>query len=154
MADDKNINDAVSQLVDQLQNNTMNSKQIQADAPLQGQDLEKFLLEYSGKLIKGSVDFVEDLKTYVASAPTAEDVSAMATLVSSSAAAIETLNKILIAKQNNENRVRIKNMDIEAKKQLQDVQIQGRMLMNREELLKQLIDEAKIVNVDAEVKEL
>ena len=96
MADDKNINDAVSQLVDQLQNNTMNSKQIQADAPLQGQDLEKFLLEYSGKLIKGSVDFVEDLKTYVASAPTAEDVSAMATLVSSSAAAIETLNKILI----------------------------------------------------------
>ena len=45
-------------------------------------------------------------------------------------------------------------MDIEAKKQLQDVQIQGRMLMNREELLKQLIDEAKIVNVDAEVKEL
>jgi hypothetical protein len=154
MADDNNINDAVSQLVDQLQNNTMNSKQIQAGAPLQGQDLEKFLLEYSGKLIKGSVDFVEDLKTYVASAPTAEDVSAMATLVSSSAAAIETLNKILIAKQNNENRVRIKNMDIEAKKQLQDVQIQGKMLMNREELLRQLIDEAKIVNVEAEVKEL
>jgi len=154
MADDNNINDAVSQLVDQLQNNTMNSKQIQADAPLKGEDLEKFLLEYSGKLIKGSVDFVEDLKTYVASAPTAEDVSAMATLVSSSAAAIETLNKILIAKQNNENRVRIKNMDIEAKKQLQDVQIQGRMLMNREELLKQLIDEAKIVNVETEVKEL
>ena len=148
MADDKNINDAVRQVVDQLQNNTMNSKQIHADAPLQGQDLEKFLLEYSGKLIKGSVDFVEDLKTYVASAPTAEDVSAMATLVSSSAAAIETLNKILIAKQNNENRVRIKNMDIEAKKQLQDVQIQGKMLMNREELLKQLIDEAKIVNVE------
>jgi hypothetical protein len=148
MADDNNINDAVSQLVDQLQNNTMNSKQIQTEAPLQGQDLEKFLLEYSGKLIKGSVDFVEDLKTYVASAPTAEDVSAMATLVSSSAAAIETLNKILIAKQNNENRVRIKNMDIEAKKQLQDVQIQGKMLMNREELLKQLIDDAKIVNIE------
>ena len=148
MADDNNINDAVSQLVDQLQNNTMNSKQIQTDNPLQGQDLEKFLLEYSGKLIKGSVDFVEDLKTYVASAPTAEDVSAMATLVSSSAAAIETLNKILIAKQNNENRVRIKNMDIEAKKQLQDVQIQGKMLMNREELLKQLINDAKIVNIE------
>ena len=148
MADDNNINDAVSQLVDQLQNNTMNSKQIQTDNPLQGQDLEKFLLEYSGKLIKGSVDFVEDLKTYVASSPTAEDVSAMATLVSSSAAAIETLNKILIAKQNNENRVRIKNMDIEAKKQLQDVQIQGKMLMNREELLKQLINDAKIVNIE------
>lgn len=148
MADDNNINDAVSQLVDQLQNNTMNLKQNQAEASLQGQDLEKFLLEYSGKLIKGSVDFVEDLKTYVASAPTAEDVSAMATLVSSSAAAIETLNKILIAKQNNENRVRIKNMDIEAKKQLQDVQIQGRMLMNREELLRQLLDDAKIVNVE------
>jgi len=148
MADDNNINDAVSQLVDQLQNNTMNSKHIQAGVPLQGEDLEKFLLEYSGKLIKGSVDFVEDLKTYVASSPNAEDVSAMATLVSSSAAAIETLNKILIAKQNNENRVRIKNMDIEAKKQLQDVQIQGKMLMNREELLKQLIDDAKIVNIE------
>ena len=44
--------------------------------------------------------------------------------------------------------VRIALRDIEAKKQLQDVQIQGKMLMNREELLKQLINDAKIVNIE------
>ena len=58
MADDNTINTAVNQLVDQLQNNTMNLKKKEdSELPLDQENLEKFLLQYSGKLIKGSVDW-------------------------------------------------------------------------------------------------
>jgi len=148
MADDNTINTAVNQLVDQLQNNTMNLKKKEdSELPLDQENLEKFLLQYSGKLIKGSVEFVDDLKAYVQSAPSPEDITAMASLVSSSAAAIETLNKILIANKNNATKVNIKTMDIESKKQLQQIDVDGKLLMNREVLLKQLIDNSKVIDL-------
>jgi len=145
---DKSIDNAVSDLIEELkEKGTTASKEI-AKQELSKEEMEKFLLQYSSQLIKGSVEFVEDLKQYITSAPSAEDVTAMATLVSSSAAAIETLNRLLIANKNNETKVQIKTMDIESKKQLQQIDIQGKLLMNREELLKQLLDDAKIVNVE------
>ena len=81
------------------------------------------------------------------SAPSPEDITAMASLVSSSAAAIETLNKILIANKNNATKVNIKTMDIESKKQLQQIDVDGKLLMNREVLLKQLIDNSKVIDL-------
>ena len=45
-------------------------------------------------------------------------------------------------------------MDIENKQQMQHLDMQGKLLMNREELLKKLIDEAKIVDVELTSKDL
>lgn len=155
MADDKDIDSAVDELVDQLQNNTINVNKVKEELPLDQENLEQFLLQYSGKLIKESVEFVDDLKAYISSAPNAEDVEAMAKMVASSAAAIESLNKILISNKSDQTRVKIKTMDIESKRQLQQLEVQGRVLMNREDLLKKLIDEAKVVEVvDTKDKEL
>ena len=149
---DKNVDSAVNDLLEQLQEKGTTASKEVAKQELSKEDMEKFLLQYSSQLIKGSVEFVEDLKQYINSAPTPEDVTAMATLVSSSAAAIETLNKLLISNKNNETKVQIKNMDIESRKQMQQIDMQGKLLMNREELLKQLLDDAKIVNVEATEK--
>jgi chitinase len=147
---DQNVNSAVDQLLQQLQQPGSGANPPEpVDIPeISSEDMEKFLLKYSTQLIKGSVEFVEDLKQYITSAPDAKDVEAMSGLIASSASAIETLNKILIAKKNNEVKVRLKTMDIESKKQLQEIDNQGKLLMNREELLKQLLDDAKIVDVD------
>ena len=133
--------------MEQLQEKGTTASKDIAKQELSKEDMEKFLLQYSSQLIKGSVEFVEDLKQYITSAPSAEDVTAMASLVSSSAAAIETLNRLLITNKNNDIKVQIKQMDIESKKQLQQLDMQGKLLMNREELLKQLLNEAKIVDV-------
>jgi len=140
------ISDAVDQLVNQLQSQNMPPANVKSD--VKKEDLESFLLQYSSQLIKGSVEFVEDLKQYIVSAPTAEDVTAMATLVNSSANAIETLNKLMITNKNIDAKFKLKQMDIDSKKELQEKQIEGRMLMNREELLKHLIEDSKIVNVE------
>lgn len=144
---DKNVDSAVNDLLEQLQEKGTTASKDIAKQELSKEDMEKFLLQYSSQLIKGSVEFVEDLKQYITSAPSAEDVTAMASLVSSSAAAIETLNRLLITNKNNDIKVQIKQMDIESKKQLQQLDMQGKLLMNREELLKQLLQEAKIVDV-------
>lgn len=149
---DVNVDNAVSDLLEQLQEKGTTASKNIPKQELNKEDMEKFLLLYSSQLIKGSVEFVEDLKQYINSAPTPEDVTAMATLVSSSAAAIETLNKLLIANKNNETKIQIKNMDIESKKQLQQIDMQGKLLMNREDLLKKLMEDAKIVNVEATEK--
>lgn len=147
MADD-NVDNAVNELLEQLQQKGTNASDTSKFKELSKEDMEKFLLMYSSQLIKGSVEFVEDLKQYITSAPTPEDVTAMATLVSSSAAAIETLNKVLLTNKNIEAKFKLKTMDIESKKQLQQTEMEGKLLMNREELLKKLIDDSKIINVE------
>ena len=158
--DDKDVDSAVNQLIDQLSQTQTISKEIQnTDDPVHKENLEKFLMQYSGKLVKGSVEFVDDMKQFISSSPTAEDVEALAKLVASSAAAIESLNKILIANKEEESRIKLKNMDtdtkvkiktmdIESRKQMQQVSIQGKLTMNREELLDKLINDAKIVNIE------
>ena len=148
MADDKttnSLNSAVDDLVKQLQGKVDIPKPVTPKQELNKEDMEQFLLKYSSQLIKGSVEFVEDLKTYVAGAPTPEDVS---TLVSSSAAAIETLNKVMLSNKNIDAKFKLKQMDIDSKKELQQTDIKGKLLMNREELLKKLIDDSKIINVE------
>ena len=114
--------------------------------------LEDFLLKYSGKLIKDSVDYVEDVKQFITSAPDARDVEALSKLVGASASAIESLNKILISNKQNDSRKEIKQMDIDSKKELaQENDKRIGLTINREELLKQLMDDAKVI--DAEVAE-
>jgi virulence-associated protein VapD len=96
---DENVNNAVDELLQQLQTGNT-PKPAVVSQEMSKEDIEKFLLQHSSQLIKGTVEFVEDLKKYIISAPTAEDVTAMATLVNSSAAAIETLNKVLLTNNN------------------------------------------------------
>ena len=158
--DDDQIDSAVNQLLTQLNTTQQISKKIETTENIvEKENLENFLLQYSGKLIKGSVDFVDELKQFVSSAPTAEDVEALAKLVASSAAAIESLNKILISNKDGDTKVKLKNMDtdtkvkiktmdIESKKKLQEIDMQGKLLMNREELLAKLISDAKVINVE------
>ena len=116
---------------------------------LDKEELEKFLLNYSGKLIKGTVDYVEEVKQFITSAPDSKDVDALSKLVGASASAIESLNKILLQDKANEAKIQVKQMDIESKKELQDKNNDRLGLtINRETLLKQLIDDAKIIEVN------
>lgn len=148
---DDQIDDAVDDLISQLQGNVQIARDIETkeEFKLSKDELEDFLLQHSGKLIKGSVDFVDDVKQFITSAPDAKDLEAFSKLVGASAAAIESLNKILMSNKKIEATEKLKIMDIESKKQLQDSDNQTKLLLNREELMKQLFDSAEII--DAEV---
>jgi hypothetical protein len=147
---DDTTDDAVDDLISQLQGNVQVARDIEKkdDFKLNKEDLEDFLLQHSGKLIKGSVDYVEDVKQFITSAPDAKDVEALSKLVGASAAAIESLNKILMNNKKIESTEKLKIMDIESKKELQDADNQTKLLLNREELMKQLLDNANIIDAD------
>ena len=148
MGDD--TNDSIDDLLSQLQSSNQVARDAdkQDDFKLDKEDLENFLLQYSGKLIKGSVDYVEDVKQFITSAPDAKDVESLSKLVGAAAAAIETLNKIHISDQKAKSTKELKVMDIESKKALQEQDTETKLLLNREELMKQLIGDAQIIDAD------
>jgi hypothetical protein len=147
---DDDTNDSIDDLLSQLQSSNQVARDAdkQDDFKLDKEDLENFLLQYSGKLIKGSVDYVEDVKQFITSAPDAKDVESLSKLVGAAAAAIETLNKIHISDQKAKSTKELKIMDIESKKALQQQDTETKLLLNREELLKNLIDDANIIEAD------
>ena len=146
---DKDVDIVVDDLISQLKGTAAVSKELKKDEfNLDKEELENFLLNYSGKLIKGKVDYVEEVKQFITSAPDSRDVDALSKLVGASASAIESLNKILLQDKANEAKIQVKQMDIESKKELQDKNNERLGLtINREELLNQLLDDAKIIEV-------
>lgn len=145
-----NISNSVDDLLDQLQIASQVNKNINENAnfKLNKDDLQEFLLQYSGRLIKGSVDLVADVTQYITNAPDAKDVESLSKLVGASAAAIETLNKIYISNEKNKSSKEIKQMDIESRRQLNGDETRVALYANREELLKQLISDAKIIDME------
>ena len=146
---DKDVDIVVDDLISQLKGSAAVSKELKKEEfNLDKEELENFLLNYSGKLIKGTVDYVEEVKQYITSAPDSRDVDALSKLVGASASAIESLNKILLQDKANEAKIQVKQMDIESKKELQDKNNERLGLtINREELLNQLLDDAKIIEI-------
>tara|TARA_R110002126_G_scaffold27390_3_gene92021 strand:- start:8938 stop:9396 length:459 start_codon:yes stop_codon:yes gene_type:complete len=147
---DNDVDIVVDDLLSQLKGVNVAQKELEnQDFNLDKEKLEDFLLQYSGKLIKGSVDYVEDVKQFITSAPDSRDVDALSKLIGASASAIESLNKILLQNKANEAKIQVKEMDIQSKRELQDINNEkAGLTINREELLKQLIDDAKIIDVD------
>tara|TARA_A100000172_G_scaffold3619_1_gene2213 strand:- start:30716 stop:31165 length:450 start_codon:yes stop_codon:yes gene_type:complete len=147
---DDDVDIVVDDLLSQLKGTNLAAKEVEKNEfNLDKDKLEDFLLKYSGKLIKDSVDYVEDVKQFITSAPDARDVEALSKLVGASASAIESLNKILISNKQNDSRKEIKQMDIDSKKELaQENEKRLGLTINREELLKQLIDDAKVIEID------
>jgi len=147
---DDDIDIVVDDLLSQLKGVNVAKKELEKqDFNLDKEKLEDFLLQYSGKLIKDSVEYVEDVKQFITSAPDARDVDALSKLIGASASAIESLNKILLQDKANEAKIQVKEMDIQSKKELQDKSNeQAGLTINREELLKQLIDDAKVIDVE------
>ena len=144
-----NVDLVVDDLLSQLKGASAASKELNKDEfNLDKEELESFLLNYSGKLIKGTVDYVEEVKQFITSAPDSRDVDALSKLVGASASAIESLNKILLQDKANEAKIYVKELDIQSKKELQEKNNERLGLtINREELLKQLLDDAKIIEV-------
>jgi len=137
----------VDEVVDDLLQQLKGVKQVQKnELNLDRENLEEFLLKYSGKLVKGSVDYVDEVKQFITSAPDSRDLEAFSKIVGASAAAIESLNKILINNEKNKTVKEVELLKIEAKKQLTDANAEKKVLtMNREELLNKLIDDATVV---------
>jgi predicted transcriptional regulator len=141
---DEDINDAVGDILDQLKSTPKIVKQLE-HMELSKENIEEFILKYTSELVRTSSEAVNNVSDYVASAPNADDVSALAELIKSSATAIDTLNKILINDKRHKTMIHIKQMDVESRKKEIDTVVGAKLLMSREELMKQFLLELKPV---------
>ena len=145
--------DDLSGLLGQLrQNNTFTNKAMKSNENfnLPKEQLEEFILNTSGRLVQDSLDMIDIVKERVAGAAEPDDVASLSELFKASTSTIEALNKILIQDKKTMTTMTVKQMDIEAKKEIAQQESEGRFLASREEMMKQLVKDAKIIDVTEE----
>ena len=147
--DEEIINDLLGQL---KQNSSFNNKAMKNHEhfDLPKEELEKFILNTSGRLVKDSLDMIEVVKERVASAAEPEDVASLSELFKASTSTIEALNKVLLQDKKTMTTLTVKQMDIDSKKELAENETKSRMLASREEMMDQLIKDAKLIDVTEE----
>ena len=146
--------DNVGDLIEQLQSGAAHTQEIiQAGEKvnLERDKLEQFILDNQGTLIKDSVDVLQIVKQYVAAAPNAEDIGSFAELLKATSTAIDNLTKLHTSNQRVDTQVKIKQMDIEAKKEINTDNNMMKLVGTREEIFKKMLEDSMIV--EAEVVE-
>jgi hypothetical protein len=149
---DDELNSEVGTLLDQLQAVSTKVEQVKKERnPVTKEELEKFTIERGASLVEDALDMVATVKDFIISAPNAEDVEAYAGLIKAASSAIDSLNQLTIADKRSNTSVKLKEMDISSKKELQQTNIEHKQLATREEIFKMLIDKAK--PIEAEIVE-
>lgn len=140
--------DNIDTLLDQLKNTTqLANKTMDPSFELKSDDLEQFILNNTGRLIKDSMETIDSIKQFIINAPEPEDVHSLAELYKASTGAIETLNKILLQKHKSDTQVKVKVMDIESKQAMIEAKDSGKGTLTREEVLDQLFNSGDIIEV-------
>lgn len=151
MDDNSELDNTVNSLLNQLKTVPTVAKKAKETSSdnISRENLEKFVVQYASRLVENATESVEYIKDNVQAAPTAEDVVSLSELIKSTAGAIEILNKIVINKEKLENSVKIKEMDVNNKREELEVKTNV-FLASREDVLKQLINKTKVIEVTTE----
>lgn len=146
--------DSVNSLLEQLSEFPRKKKAAEESVGLTKENIEDFLLSYTGKLVKDSVESVENMKDFIDSAPDAESTEALASLIKSATSSIDILQRIMTAREKNDSSKEIAKMKIESQREQTDKEIGAKLLMSREELIKALIDSSnkpKTIEVESKI---
>ena len=147
--------ETVNDLLSQLQEIPRESKANEDSLELTPDNVEEFLLKYSGRLIKDSVESVENLKDFIDSAPDADHSEALASLIRSATSSIDILQRIVTSREKNTNTKEVTQMKIDSQQAKTNKEIGAQLLLTREELLKELIDKSiDSDTIDVEVREI
>lgn len=147
--------ETVNDLLSQLQEIPRESKANEDSLELTPDNVEEFLLKYSGRLIKDSVESVENLKDFIDSAPDADHSEALASLIRSATSSIDILQRIVTSREKNTNTKEVTQMKIDSQQARTNKEIGAQLLLTREELLKELIDKSiDSDTIDVEVREI
>jgi len=146
---DEELNDEVGTLLDQLQAVSVKVKEVKKERdPITKEELEKFTIENGAALVQDALEMVATVKDFIISAPNAEDVEALAGLIKAASSAIDSLNHLTIQDNRSKTSVKLKEMDIASRKELQQDNNTHKLLATREEIFKMLVDKAKPIEAE------
>lgn len=151
MDSEESVN-SVDSIIEQLRNVPRAITEVsQEEDVLTKDNLEDFILKYTGNLVKQASESVSLVKDYVETAPNAEDVTALAELIRATSTAVEGLNKILVTNKRSKTAMDIKQLEIQSKQQQFNTAVGVGLMLTREELMKQLLNPPKpTIDVKAE----
>jgi hypothetical protein len=142
------LDEAVNDILSQLNDTTALSRKIpQIEEELQKEDLEKYIISTSGKLINKTLGIIDNVQDYISSAPEAKDVTALAELLNAASSSIELLNKVYTSIERNKTVKEVKQMDIDSREKI-NVQDNTAFLLSRKEVMKELLRKADSVDGD------
>jgi hypothetical protein len=146
---DEELNNEVGSLLDQLQAVSVKVDQVKKERnPITKEELEKFTIERGAALVEDALEMVATVKDFIISAPNAEDVEAYAGLIKATSSAIDSLNHLTVADKRSNTSVKLKEMDIASRKELQQDSQNHKLLATREEIFKMLVDKAKPIEAE------
>ena len=147
----------LDELLDQLKTDGSlpEPDQIKRSEPdINDDNVNEWILKKAGQLVENGMDAVEALKQVILSSGDPGEVSAYSEMFRSVVGALDTITKINVQNKKSKTAKELKEMDIEAKKQLPerpkgDTNI---LIATREEIIKNFLDKGKEV-IDAEYSE-
>lgn len=146
------LDEAVNDILSQLKDTTALARKVPTqEQDLQKEDLEKYIISTSGKLINKTMGIIDNVNDYISSAPEAKDVTALAELLKAAATSIESLNKVYTSIERNKTVKEVKQMDIDSREKI-NVNDNATFLLSRKEVMQELLKKAeepepKIVDV-------
>lgn len=142
---------SVNDLIDQLKVNTSSNKDLlDKDFELPREKLENFVLNSTGKLVTQGLEIVEGVKDYVMNNPESREVEALSEALKAVASALSVIKDIHITQIRRDSAKDLKIMEIESKKMLKEEDRKDRLLLTRDEMFKRIMDEAKVIEAQAE----
>ena len=150
--DNDELDEVASNILDQIKNQGKSLKTIEKEYPeLTTDQVDSFVLKYGSMAVIDLSKALKDQAEIVRQTGDANQVLALSELAKSFQGNLEVLQKRSIADKKNETAVKIKTMDIESKKEIQEKDESHRLMMSREELFKMLViqqteDQKKIKN--------
>ena len=145
----------VNSLVQQLKDSALITNSVYCSGSineLKEENLEQYILNNTSELINQSMDMIRSIKDYAIASNDPEQISALADLVNASTGSIESLNKIALQNKKIKASIKLKEMDIEIKKEISNNATQSHSLGlvglvgTREEIFKKILSEAKVID--------
>ena len=116
------------------------------------ENLEKFILDKASELVVDGLDTIRELKSIFVSNPNAEEIESLAQSFKAVSAALSILKDIQVSNSKIESSKELKAMEIKAKKELLENKSKEsetqKILLTREEVMKQLIDKSEIIEAE------
>ena len=114
---EENLDHDLDSLIGQLKDTTSVNNHIQKQEPeaLSKDDIEDFVVENSGKLIRESLEVMDTVKDHIMASGDPDSISALSELIRASSGAIDSLNKIVVQNKRSATTLTAKQMDAQAK---------------------------------------
>jgi hypothetical protein len=158
MNDEEDFKIDFNDLTDSLQKsfNTIkdaNKERALSTDDLSKENLEQFIFKYAGRLVRGGVELVEDLRSTFVQSLDPREIESLAETFKGVTGALNILKDIQVSNEKSKTSKQLKTMEIEAKKErLEQKGEINSITFSRDELFKKLLNDANVI--DAEFKML